>query len=355
MRCSVYLLTFILAMTTAPSRAEEPGSANSPGPAALASGQTPAELLTAPAPPRPPKTPSDALGIGGFGGKPGYDVRGYFARQVSGQAADLSLIRQNLSVAVPLWREGSDTLLGNVRVRNLNVGTEAILPDSGQRFPENLWDIGFGLTGIRKFDNGWTAVLTGSIGSASDQPFHGLREMTLSVSGFLKVPAHREGDSWTFGLMYSPNGQLNFPIPLIRYDWNPSDQLNIGLGLPLSLRWKPTDEWRVDLSYVPLTTVNAKLTWLPSEQLSVYGGFEWDSEGYFLVERRERQDRFFYLEKRLVGGVRLGGFGPAAIEGFGGYAFDRSFGAGRSPLDYKYDEVGVASGPFLGARLSIRY
>jgi hypothetical protein len=331
--------------------------------------RTPQELLPAgpaaelrldpnvnPSPPLPSHAAPDLGGLGfgggmgGFGGAPGYDARGYFSRPVSSQPADLSIVRQNLSAFVPIWQEGGDMLLANVRVRNLNMGTAVILPDTGQRFPENLWDIGFGLAGLRKLENGWTTGAMISVGSASDEPFHGIREMTVSAVGFLKVPAQRDGDYWMFMLAYMPNGQLAFPVPLVRYDWNPSEQLNVGLGLPLSVRWKPTDTWRVDLSYAPLTTVNAKATWSPCERLAMYGGFEWDSEGYFLVDRRDSQDRFFYLEKRLVGGFRIGGLGCGTLDVSGGYAFDRSFGAGQNPLDYKYDIVRVAPGPFLGGK-----
>jgi hypothetical protein len=350
-----FALTAGLFSLGAAAGAQEPTTAPEPTPAT--------DLLTASAEPPPSQEPRKpplggmgGLGIGGpGGGGPGYDVRGYFARPVTGQPTDLGLVRQNLNVMAPLWRDGPDMLMGSVRVRNLFVDTAAVLPDTGQPFPTNLWDIQFGLTGIRQLENGWTAGLMGSIGSASDRPFYGIDEMTLSTMGFLKVPALRDGDSWLFSFMYSPNGQVAFPIPGVRYDWNPSERLNVGIGIPFSVRWTPTDEWRMDLSYLPLTTVNAKMTWTPGPRFSAYAGFEWDSEGYFLVDRRETRDRFFYLEKRLVGGVRLSGFGRAVIDITGGYAFDRSFGAGRNPLDYQYDVVDVAPGPFLGGRVGMKF
>lgn len=298
---------------------------------------------------------SARIGFGGAITRPGYDATGYFARPLVGRPGELALVRQNLSLIAPVWREGPDTLLVNLRVRNVNVGTPAILSDTGQRFPENLWNVNVGVAGLHRFDNGWVGGLAGTIGTASDRPFHGIDEMAFQAVGLLKVPAHRDADWWTFMLVYSSYGQLSFPIPLIRYDWNPSDRLAVGLGLPLSLRWRPSDVWRIDLSYIPLVTVDAKVTWTPARRLYVYGGFEWDSEGYFLADRRERSDRFFYQEKRLIGGFRIGVGRQGGLDVFGGCAFDRSFGAGRSPLDYRYDTLDVEPGPFLGARFSLRF
>lgn len=308
---------------------------------------------SAPAAPKPARDGSGPPGPGG--GPPGYSATGYFSRPVSGQNTNLGFVRQSLNTPIPLWTEGGDILAATVRVQNTLFHTDAVLPDSGRPFPNQLWDIGFGLLAIHKLDNGWTAGGVFSVGSASDQPFHGLREMTLSGTGFLRLPAARDGDWWQFSLQYSPNGQLNFPIPGVAYEWNPSDRLKVSIGLPLSLTWKPADEWRVDLSYVPLATVRAKLTWLPRPGWQFYGGFDWDSDGYFLVDRPDRRDRFFYLEKRLGGGVRYDITDRLTADVSSGYAFDRQFGTGRNPLDFKTDRVAVASGAYLGLKFQLGF
>jgi hypothetical protein len=310
-----------------------------------------------PAPAPGPKPGRGGFGGGGgpAGGPPGYAATGYFARPVAGQDATLGFVRQSLNTALPLWTDGGDMVAATVRASNTLFQTDAILPDSGRPFPDQLWDVGLGLMCFRKLDNGWTAGAILSVGSASDQPFHGLREMTIGGTAFLRVPAARDGDWWQFSVMYSPNGQLNFPIPGVAYEWNPSDRLKVSVGLPLSLRWTPAEEWRVETSYVPLATVRAKLVWLPRPGWQFYGGFDWDSDGYFLVDRPDRRDRFLYLEKRLGGGVRYDLTDRLTADLSAGYAFDRQFGIGRNPLDFTSDRVTVANGAYLGAKLQLGF
>jgi hypothetical protein len=92
--------------------------------------------------------------------------------------------------------------------------------------------------------------------------------------------------------MYSPVGNLNFPIPGVAYVWNPSDALHVSVGLPLSVVWRPVDDLTINLSYMPLTTVNARATYGLVDKVFVFGGFEWLQEAYLLADRENTQDRF---------------------------------------------------------------
>ena len=71
-----------------------------------------------------------------------------------------------------------------------------------------------------------------------------------------------------------------------------------------SVNWRPTEDLTLNLSYVPLTNVNAMATYRAAEGVKVYGGFVWANEGYFLADRSVTNDRFLGYEKRLVSGVR---------------------------------------------------
>src|SRR5579883_610631 len=238
-------------------------------------------------------------GFGGFGGAglgggavggPGYTAIFYPARPVSGQGTDLTLVRQNAGGAVPVWRDGGDTLLVTAGVRNDLFSTNAVLPDTGRPFPTALWSVNGGVTYVHQFSGGWTGGLMTNFGSASDQPFHSIHEMTVSTAGFIRMPARNDRDEWMFSLMYSPVGLLNFPVPGVAYVWNPSDQLRVSIGLPFSVAWRPVEDLTLTLAYVPLTNVTARATYRVAERAYVYGGFEWLNESYFLADRADVRD-----------------------------------------------------------------
>ena len=178
------------------------------------------------------------LGIGGGG--PGYSVDWYPSQAVTRQGAELGMVRQNLTLAAPIWSEGGDLLLATANLRNTHTYTDALLPDTGRRFPRDLWNASVGLGYLRRFDNGWTGGLLLGFGSASDRPFHSIREVNFSIGGLLRVPAWNEGDFWLFTLFYSPGGLLNFPIPGIAYQWNYSERFQFTIGIPSASTSAPT-------------------------------------------------------------------------------------------------------------------
>jgi hypothetical protein len=303
-------------------------------------------------------------GFGGFGGVglgggavggPGYSAVFYPSRPVSGQGSDLTLVRESLGGAVPVWKQDGDLLLATAGVRNDLFSTSAVLPDTHRPFPSTLWSINGGLTFVHQFSGGWTGGLMTNFGSASDKPFHSIDEMSVSMAGFLRVPARNDRDAWMFSLMYSPVGLLNFPIPGVAYLWNPSDQLRMSIGLPFSLAWQPTEDLAVSLAYVPLTNVRARVTYRLVEHVYMYGGFEWLNESYFLADRPDVKDRFFGFEKRLIGGVQLTLWRNALIDLNSGYAFDRYYAEGTNQNSGLHDRVDIAPGAFLAGSLRLRF
>jgi hypothetical protein len=295
-------------------------------------------------------------GMGGPGmGAPGYKATWYPSRPVSNSVADLGLVRQSLAGAVPICRQGGDTVLLTAGVRNTLFFTDAILPDTQRPFPDELWNINVGLMYIHKFENGWSSGISATFGSASDRPFHSIHEMNVGFFGFLQVPARNERDSWMFSLMYSPVGNLTFPIPGIAYSWKPSDDLHVNIGIPFSVMWKPVEDLTLTFSYIPITNVNARATYRVMNAVNVYGGFEWLNEAYFLADRAEQRDRFLAFEKRLISGVRWDIWTHAALDLNAGYAFDRYYGEGQNQISNLHDRVDISPGAFLGANLLVKW
>lgn len=350
-----YVYSFIcLSLTAGTCAGQDPPAQSIPS--------SEAELL-ADAPPR--VEPASRGGFGGPGmgggmggpgmGPPGYRATWYPTRPLSNVAGELGLVRQGLAGAVPIWRQDGQTVLLTAGIRNSLFFTDAILPDTQRPFPSELWNISLGLMYAHKFDNGWSGGLSTTFGSASDKPFHSIEEMNVSFFGFLQMPARNERDAWLFSLMYSPVGNVAFPIPGIAYSWKPSDELHVNIGLPFSVMWKPVEDLTLTCSYIPVTNVNARATYRVNSGLNVYGGFEWLYEAYFLADRAQRRDRFLAFEKRLIGGVRWDFWTHAALDLNAGYAFDRYYGEGQNQISNLHDKVDVSPGPFAGANLLFKW
>lgn len=317
-----------------------------------------------PPPPRPPSGANAAGGLGGLesafggpGGAPGtsYGASWYPSRSVSGQGASLGLVRQNFSFGVPVWRDGGDSLSASIGIRESHFNTDAVLPDTGRPFPSDLWNVNFGLNYTHRFDNGWTGVLSTGFGSASDKPFHSWEETNSTISALLSVPAGNERDSWIFGVFYSSAGNLNFPLPVVAYSWKCSEQFQMNIGLPFSMAWKPTEDWTVTASYVPLTNVNVRATYRLSEGIHLYGGYENETDSYFLADRTDKNDRFFASEQRLIAGIRWDIWQRGTLDLNTGYSFGRHYGEGPNQVSDLHDRVDVNPGVFLGGSLRMRF
>lgn len=310
--------------------------------------------------PRPgPRGPTGPLaGLGALRNVipgPGYAVDWIPARPVANQGRDLGIVRQDLALFAPIWREGDDTLFAGASVRNTHVYTDALLPDTGRRFPKDLWNANIGLAYLHQFNNGWTGGAMVSVGSASDKPFNTIREMNVIFAGFLRVPACAEEDFWLFSLFYSPGGLLNFPVPGVAYQWNYSERFHLTIGLPFAVMWKPTPDLTFTASYLPLTNIRANLDYRLEEGVHLFGGYEFLNEAYFLADRKQRFDRFLGFEQRVLGGVKFDVFQSASLDLHAGYAFGRYFGEGRNQGATLHDRIDIAPGAFLGASLRIKF
>ena len=287
---------------------------------------------------------------------PRYRVWWYPEQAAKDRGQDLGYVVQSLDVPIPIVLEKADILAASVQVKNLHFQTNGLtLPDSGRPFPRNLWDLNVSLAYIHRFDDGVSVGVIPKFGSPSDRPFSGFDSLNFGLVGFVRVPAAAQGDYWNFGVIYSPNSILPFPIPGLSYEYNPDPDLRLSLGIPFSVLWRFADDWRFEFNYRPITLIHSQVTWEPRDGFQVYGGFDWDNDGYYLRDRPERRDLFFRQEKRLFGGVRLDVASRVTLDLSGGYAFDRNFGVGRSALNYKSDRVDVAPGGYLSAWLLIPF
>ena len=216
--------------------------------------------------------PSGDGGVGDFGGRGGmegfggglhpvdslrYGVTWFPTAPVSEQSANFEMLAEDFSYTHPLWTDALNALSLAGGVRNRLIDSDAILPNTGQEIPGELWNVNLGLRYARQLNDGWVAGGGLSIGSASDQPFATIREMNVGANAMLRVP-QGEHNAWIFSLNYSPTGELNFPLPGIAFSYNPSPQFHANIGVPFQMTWRPTDEWQFQASYMLLRTVHIK-------------------------------------------------------------------------------------------------
>jgi hypothetical protein len=273
---------------------------------------------------------------------------------VRGQPTHFGLVDQDASVRFPFWQCDNDEISGTARVRWQAIHTGAILPNTGQPFPDDLWDVRFGAAYRHLFDNGWIAGGGFSFGSASNEPFHSVNELTVGVNAFLRIPSG-EHNAWLFSLSYSPTAELNFPIPGVAYMWVPSDQLRLNIGLPFTVWYRPIDDLTLDFSYMLLTTIHARATYRVCQPVRVYLGFDWSNESWFIVPRPDDKDRLFYYEKRLSVGAQTNLGRTFLFDVSTGWVFDRFYFEGQHYSDRHFNRVDVNDAPLLSFQAQLRW
>ena len=285
-----------------------------------------------------------------------YRVTWLPAEPVVGQPTNLGYVQQDFLLSFPLWQcAKTDEWLATVNIQNDIFQTHAILPDTRQPFPDDLWNIRFGTSYRHEFDNGWISGGGVSVGTASDKPFHSINEMTAGVNGFLRIP-QGEHNAWLFSLNYSPTSELPFPIPGVAFLWQPSEYFRANIGLPFAVMWRPTEDLTLDVSYMLLTTFRARASYRLYRRVRLYAAYAVEDEGYFLADRVSVNDRFYNVDQRLTAGMQYILTPKTALDFSSGYIFDHHFFEGKNITDGTgFNRVDVGDGTFVAVQLRVRW
>ena len=312
---------------------------------------------------------ADMMGFGGFGDRGGtegfgggmrpvdslrYNEIWFPAVPVRGQATNFQMLGQDLSFTHPLWVDPFDAVSLSGGVRNRLINTDAILLDTGQPIPSDLWSVHLGLRYARQLNDGWVTGGGVSIGSASDHPFATIHEIDVGVNGMLRIP-QGEHNAWMFTLMYSPTNQLNFPVPGVAFSWNPSPQFHANIGLPFQMTWRPTDQWQFEASYMLISSIHAKARYRFNDHLSAFAAYDWCNEAYLLLDRPDQNDRFFIYDQRVSLGLQVVLLRHWTASASAGYVFDRFMFQGTSLFSSSADRVNLGDGPFASLNLGMRF
>jgi hypothetical protein len=296
--------------------------------------------------------------LGKIMGRGDYRIQFYSDERVEGQDARLDLTQHNFTLVTPLFQDSRDEAALSARLRYQHYDTQARLPDSGQRLPQELYDARAGLSYRHKFENQWTLGGSLTVGSASDQPFQSEDELIVTAIGMLRVP-RGERDAWLFSITYASDADIlglrHVPVPGVAYAWRPSETFRAVIGFPFtSAEYKPFKALTLEASYFPIRTVRARATYVIFAPLRVFIGFDSDHDNYYLADRGDVDDQLFYYEKRITGGMRFD-LRYVGVEVTGGYIFDRYYFQGERYSERNENRFDVENATFISGRASFRW
>ncbi len=256
---------------------------------------------------------------------------------VEGQGTGFLVTQQDGKLSFPVSQDHQNELSFQMGVHTQNINTNAVLPDAGVGFPKSLWDVRAGFTQRRMFENRWLGVVSVSLGSPSDEPFASADEISGQATAFLRVP-HGIRNAWVFFLNYSNDREFlnGLPLPGVSYQYEPSGKAKVLFGIPItSAEWKPVGNVKLRLTYLLLRTVHAGAEVRMFRRLTWRADFFWWSRRYRRANRTRDDDRLFYNEKKVEGGVRVSLGNSVWVDFSGGFAFDRFYFEGED-----YDDRG---------------
>jgi hypothetical protein len=181
--------------------------------------------------------------------------------------------------------------------------------------------------------------------------------MEIAATGFLRIPV-RERDAWILLLNYSSNREFlnHIPLPGLGYYWEPSDSFSalVGTGF-FTLQYRPTEKLGLMATYTPLRTVDARITYQIFRPVRLWANFDWTNERSFRAGRADPDDRLFYYEKRVRLGATIGLARWVYVDLAVGYSFDRFYFEGEGYDDRGHNRIDIRGGPFVAARLGVRF
>ncbi len=280
-----------------------------------------------------------------YGGRSPFTSRLWWIPQqkIRNQPDYLAMNSEEFELAVPLHIAPNGIWLGLGSVQRLEINASAVLPDSKLPVPDELWDIDVGAMHIRTLENGWRSGGMFRVGSPSDRPFTDLRDLTVTLLGFLTVPSG-EYDAWNFSLFYSPTGQIVFPIPGVAYTWQPTPQFRANLGIPFSLDYRPTESLTITASYQPLNNVQVLVRQSLGKAWSFYGAYRTVSETFLLADRLRGRERTYLFDQRLTLGLERQFGREWSVDLSAAYVFDRQMFHAEKFSGSRRDELAIDPG-----------
>ncbi len=258
----------------------------------------------------------------------------------------------NDSFDLKLYESAGRTRIHVADERTLNFGYELLHLDIGTTdplLPQRLTDarVGVGYDFGECCDGEWNLSGTFGVGYAGDAAFGDPRAYFLMADVIL---TKQIDDSSSLQLVFNYDGNRSFlpdiPLPSFLYTRRLSDTFTYGVGFPYNLLiWKPADKWTVEANYWFPLTLNATVSYELCDMATLFARFQNRYRG-FHIQGDNDNDRIFFQQRRIEGGVVITPCEHGKITVAVGYAFDQSFEFGWDVRDTNTVQD-VDSEPFI--------
>lgn len=269
----------------------------------------------------------------------------------------VGLSQHGVNLTAPIFKSPAHALSFSATYNELDIATQAHLPNTGRQVPEMLSNSNFGLTYAQKLESGKYWALNGSFGSASDQPFSHPNVDTLGAN-FFYTTSVSEQETWLFIVNYSNNRPIlnNIPLPGFAYLYMPSKTFRGVFGFPFAFfRWEFQPDFAWSFFVASFSILKTELSYSIKGPLQVFTSFDFSQQPFYMRERDNTKDRFFYDEKRLAVGIRSPLNMNLMADLSGGVAFDRNFFEAEGYEKAYQNRLSIGATWFAAANISARF
>lgn len=268
-----------------------------------------------------------------------------------------SLVRQEVRGSATLRRDGDDRWTASARAGDFALGAPPLRLPSGVVVPKDLWNLQAGGGFARRLGDRrrWGGSL--GLGSASDKPFDGMRETSLTASAYGQLP-QGERSSWILMLNYSNNRPFlnNVPLPGFAFLSRSEDsRLTWAAGFPfLYGRWRADDDWTLMASMFGFgNSWSLEAARRATGPFTAYARAEREPLQWLRSGRSDAGDRLVFDSSAVRLGARAAARG-ASLDLSLGRTFDRAFYEGR-PAKRTDNKTTLPNGWLAELRASLRW
>ncbi|MCV6610192.1 MAG: DUF6268 family outer membrane beta-barrel protein [Amphritea sp.] len=164
---------------------------------------------------------------------------------IEGQNNTFSMRSSTFSLNHSMPIHNQDVLYMGFEAQQFDIKTQALIPGTQARVPDKISGASINLGWMHAMDNDMSLTVEGNVGSLSDKPFSGSNSLSYSLTGMLEIPSG-ERNAWELGLGHANEYGSSEVVPILAYQWNPSDTFQARIGLPfIEATWQPHE--RVEL------------------------------------------------------------------------------------------------------------
>ena len=294
----------------------------------------------------------------GGGQAPGDSVEYQMHEAPAPRSQDPTILENSVRGSFLAHKTSSDTWSIQQSAGSFHLSSTPRISPTGPVVPRDLWDVETGARYRHRMGERREWGLAASVGSASDEPFHSIKETTFRVTGTYRMPA-RQNNSWLFFLAYSNNRYFanGVPLPGAAYVIHAPDHgLDAVVGLPfLACNYKPAPDWSGRLTIFGPDSISAEWGYLGWKPVHAYAGYDWSQKQWLRADRTDNKQRLFFDEKKWILGVRFPVLRELRADIAALYEFDRRFYDSVRAVRGGIPEADLSAAWAFQARLSARW